>query len=87
MPDDAVDPFYIADADFTVTFHKANNKEVKTVHKGNLFGPDRGAKLSSMDKTAYLANLVDAPLIRVYDLDAQKWSSFYQNKVISYAKL
>lgn len=73
------DPFEIADKDFVVTFLKQDG-EARTV-TGNLFGPDKGATLSSDDQATYLAGLVDNPLVRLYT--EAGWRSFIKSNLIT----
>lgn len=72
-------PVIIGDSNFKVTFRKANSEEVRTM-TCNLFKDTTSAD----DVIFHVANLEDKDLITVYDLDAQKWKSFYQSRVISW---
>jgi hypothetical protein len=72
-------PVIIGDSNFTVTFRKANSDEVRTI-TCNFF---TGAT-NQEDVMFYVASFENKDLITVYDLDAQKWKSFYQSRVISW---
>lgn len=71
-------PFDIANKDFVVTFLKQGG-EIRTM-TGNLFGPDKGATLSSDDQAEYLAGLVDNPLVKFYTNAG--WRSFIKSNLI-----
>ena len=71
-------PFDISNQDFVVTFLKQGG-EIRTL-TGNLFGPDKGATLSSDDQATYLAGLVDNPLVRFYT--EAGWRSFITTNLI-----
>lgn len=69
----------IGNKDFVVTFLKQDS-EVRTT-TGNLFGPDKGATLSSDDQATYLAGLLDNPLVRFYT--EAGWRSFIKSNLIT----
>lgn len=69
----------IGNNDFVVTFMKQDG-EVRTM-TGNLFGPDKGATLSSDDQATYLAGLLDNPLVKVYTQVG--WRSFIKSNLIT----
>lgn len=72
-------PLYISDSNFKVTFQKVNGGEVRTM-TCNFFDKP----VSEDDATAFVATLQNKDLVTVFDLDAGKWKSFYQSKVISW---
>ena len=72
-------PVIIGDSNFKVSFCKANSDEVRTM-TCNLFQTTKNQE----DVMIYTALLEEQDLIAVYDLDAQKWKSFYQSRVISW---
>lgn len=72
-------PVVIGDSNFRVTFRKANSDEVRTMTCNFFTGttnPD--------DVMFYTTGFEIKDLITVYDIDAQKWKSFYQSRVISW---
>ena len=73
------DPVVIGDSNFKVTFRKANSDEVRTMTCNFFDGPT-----NPDDVMFYTIRFDSKDLITVYDLDAQKWKSFYQSRVISW---
>jgi len=72
-------PVIIGDSDFKVTFRKTNSDEVRTL-TCNFFQTTRGQE----EVMIYTTLLEEQDLIAVYDLDAKRWKSFYQSRVISW---
>ena len=73
-------PILIGDNDFVVTFTKTNG-EVRTM-KCNFFKPDTTNTFEEV--YAYVETLDNKDLITVFDLDANKFKSFYQTRVIDW---
>jgi hypothetical protein len=74
-------PVVIGDSNFKVTFRKANSDEVRTM-TCNFF--DNPTEQEQEEVLYYMMSFDSKDLIKVYDLDAQKWKSFYQSRVISW---
>lgn len=74
-------PIQIGLNDFKVAFIKANSDEVRTM-TCNFF-----ADLTEEEEEGALQHILkyeNKDLIAVYDLDAKRWKSFYQSRVISW---
>ncbi len=74
-------PVIIGDSDFTVTFRKANSDEVRTMNC-NFF--DNPTEEEQEEVLYYMMSFEGKDLIKVFDLDAKRWKSFYQSRVISW---
>jgi hypothetical protein len=74
-------PVIIGDSNFTVTFRKANSDEVRTMNC-NFF--DEPTEDEQQFMHYYTASFENTDLIKVFDLDAKRWKSFYQSRVISW---
>ena len=72
-------PVVISDSNFKVTFRKANSEELRTMTCNFFDGPT-----NPDDVMFYTTGFETKDLITVYDIDAQKWKSFYQSRVISW---
>jgi len=72
-------PVIIGDSNFKVTFRKANSEEVRTMTCNFFDGPT-----NQEDVMFYAASFENNDLIKVFDLDAGRWKSFYQSRVISW---
>ena len=72
-------PVMIGDSDFKVTFRKVNSDEVRTMTCNFFDGP------TNQDDVLFcVVDFENKDLITVYDLDAKRWKSFYQSRVISW---
>lgn len=78
---DTFTPVFIGDRDFTVSFTKANSDEVRTM-RCNFFKP--GDTKTFDEVFLHTTNLENKDLVTVYDLDADKWKSFYQSRVVTW---
>jgi hypothetical protein len=74
-------PVVIGDSNFKVTFRKANSDEVRTM-TCNFF--DNPTEQEQEEVLYYMMSFDSKDLIKVYDLDAGHWKSFYQSRVISW---
>jgi UV DNA damage repair endonuclease len=74
-------PIQIGLNNFKVTFRKANSDEVRTM-TCNFFA---GLTEEEEEEALYrITKHENKDLIAVYDLDAGRWKSFYQSRVISW---
>ena len=74
-------PIQIGLNNFKVTFRKANSDEVRTM-TCNFF--DNPTEDEQEEVLYYMMSLEGKDLIKVFDLDAKRWKSFYQSRVISW---
>jgi len=74
-------PIQIGLNNFKVTFRKANSDEVRTM-TCNFF--DNPTEQEQEEVLYYMMSFDSKDLIKVYDLDAGHWKSFYQSRVISW---
>ena len=74
-------PIQIGLNNFKVTFRKANSDEVRTM-TCNFFKPDTTNTFEEV--YTYVETLDNKDLITVFDLEANKFKSFYQTRVIDW---
>lgn len=74
-------PIQIGLNNFKVTFRKANSDEVRTM-TCNFF--DNPTEEEQEEVLYYMMSFEGKDLIKVFDLDAKRWKSFYQSRVISW---
>ena len=74
-------PIQIGLNNFKVTFRKANSDEVRTM-TCNFF--DNPTEEEQEEVLYYMMSFEGKDLVKVFDLDAKRWKSFYQSRVISW---